>query len=52
VGCAVPIRLTDGSLLAGLGVSVPSARTSFEAVKAFLPSLTAAAREIAAAAEA
>lgn len=52
VGCAVPIRLADGSLLAGLGVSVPSARTSFEKVKAFLPSLTAAAREIAAAADA
>lgn len=52
VGCAVPIRLPNGSLLAGLGVSVPSARTSFGKVKAFLPSLTMAAREIAAAADA
>jgi len=51
VGCAVPIRLGNGSLLAGLGVSVPSARTSFAKVKAFLPSLTAAAREIAATSE-
>lgn len=48
VGCAVPIRLPNGRLLAGLGVSVPSARTSFENVKAFLPSLKVAAREIAA----
>ncbi len=52
VGCAVPIRLQGGGLLAGLGVSVPSARTSFAKVKAFLPSLTAAAREIAAASDA
>lgn len=51
VGCAVPIRLPNGRLLAGLGVSVPSARTSFENVKAFLPSLMAAAREIAAASD-
>jgi hypothetical protein len=48
VGCAVPIRLPNGKLLAGLGVSVPSARTSFEKVTAFLPSLKAATREIAA----
>jgi len=52
VGCAVPVRLRNGSLLAGLGVSVPSARTSFSKVKAFLPSLIAAARQIAAAADA
>ena len=52
VGCAVPVRLPNGSLLAGLGVSVPSARTSFSKVKAFVPSLTAAARQIAATADA
>lgn len=51
VGCAVPIRLSNGKLLAGLGVSVPSARTSFEKVTAFLPSLKAVAREIAAASD-
>lgn len=51
VGCAVPIRLPNGRLLAGLGVSVPSARISFENVKAFNPSLQAAAQEIAAASD-
>ncbi|MHB8727247.1 MAG: IclR family transcriptional regulator [Casimicrobiaceae bacterium] len=51
VGCAVPIRLPNGRLIAGLGVSVPSARTPFERVTAFLPQLDAAAREIAAASD-
>jgi DNA-binding IclR family transcriptional regulator len=46
VGCAVPIRLANGLLIAGLGVSVPSARASFDKVKAYVPLLHAAAREI------
>ena len=46
VGCAVPIRLPDGSLIAGLGISVPSARASFGQVKAHVPLLQRAAREI------
>jgi DNA-binding IclR family transcriptional regulator len=50
VGCAVPIRLPNGSLIAGLGISVPSARASFSEVKAHVPALQRAAREIAAAA--
>ena len=49
VGCAVPVRLRTGVLLAGLGVSVPSARMPFARVKLFVPALTTAAREIAAA---
>lgn len=49
VGCAVPIRLPDGSLIAGLGISVPSARASFDQVKAHVPMLQRAAREIGAA---
>ncbi len=49
VGCAVPVRLAGGALLAGLGVAVPSARTSFAQVKAFVPVLNAAATRIAAA---
>jgi DNA-binding IclR family transcriptional regulator len=52
VGCAVPIRLGNGVLLAGVGVSVPSARMPFAKVKAFVPPLIAAAREIAAASDA
>lgn len=46
VGCAVPIRLPNGSLIAGLGVSVPSARASFAEVKRHVPLLQRAAREI------
>ena len=46
VGCAVPIRLPNGSLIAGLGISVPSARASLEEVKAHVPLLQRAAREI------
>ena len=46
VGCAVPIRLPSGGLIAGLGVSVPSARASFDEVKAHVPLLLRAAREI------
>lgn len=46
VGCAVPIRLPNGSLIAGLGISVPSARASFAQVKAYVPLLQRVAREI------
>ena len=52
VGCAVPVRLGNGALLAGLGVSVPSARMAFTKVKGFVQPLLAAAREIAATADA
>jgi IclR family transcriptional regulator, acetate operon repressor len=51
VGCAVPVRLGNGVLLAGLGVSVPSARMPFAKVRAFLPPLMAAAHEIATASD-
>ncbi len=51
VGCAVPVRLDNGKLLAGLGVSVPSARTSFSKLKSFVPVLRNAADQIAASAE-
>lgn len=50
VGCAVPIRSRSGRLIAGLGVSVPSARASLEEVKRHLPTLQRAAQEIAKAA--
>ena len=46
VGCAVPVRLPNGSLIAGLGISVPSAHASFNEVKAHVPLLQRAAREI------
>ncbi len=46
VGCAVPIRLPDGTLIAGLGISVPIARTSFDEVTSHVPLLQRAAREI------
>lgn len=51
VGCAVPVRLDSGKLLAGLGVSVPSARTSISKLKSFLPVLRSAAQQIAASAD-
>ena len=49
VGCAVPIRDFDGRLLAGLGLSVPSARLSFDQLSQFRPAMESAAAEIAAA---
>jgi len=51
VGCAVPVRLDNGKLIAGLGVSVPSARTSFSKLKSFVPALRSAADQIASSAE-
>ena len=49
VGCAVPIRDFDGRLLAGLGLSVPSARVPFDELPRFRSAMEAAAGEIAAA---
>lgn len=46
VGCAVPIRLPDGTLAAGLGVSAPSARASLDEMKSQVPLLQRVAREI------
>lgn len=48
VGCAVPVRLPNGRLLAGLGVSVPNARMPFEKLDLLLPALQRAARRISA----
>src|SRR5690606_25765059 len=51
VGCAVPIRLSSGKLMAGLGLYVPTARMPFERIKDFLPALRTAAEKIATASE-
>ncbi|MBP6020327.1 MAG: IclR family transcriptional regulator [Burkholderiaceae bacterium] len=51
VGCAVPIRLSNGKLLACIGLYVPTARISFDRIKDFLPPLRAAAEKIATIAE-
>lgn len=48
VGCAVPIRDPSGRLMAGLGISVPSARVSFSELDQFRPRMLEAARAIAA----
>lgn len=47
VGCAVPVRFDDGRLIAGLGVSAPSARTPMARLRSFVPKLKEAARLIA-----
>lgn len=44
VGCAVPIRAPDGTLIACLGVSVPAARVAFEELTRFREPLIRAAR--------
>jgi IclR family acetate operon transcriptional repressor len=49
VGCAVPIRGADGTLIAGLGISVPSARLPFEKLTQFRSKMEIAANAIAAA---
>jgi len=49
VGCAVPIRDFNGRLIAGLGISVPSARMSFSELPRFRPAMESAAAEIRAA---
>jgi DNA-binding IclR family transcriptional regulator len=46
VGCAVPIRGADGSLIAGLGISAPSARVGFGDLPQFRPPLERAAQAI------
>ncbi len=51
VGCAVPVRLSDGRLVAGLGISVPSARMAFEDLARFRAPMDAAAKAIAGAIE-
>jgi IclR family transcriptional regulator, acetate operon repressor len=47
IGCAVPIRTTDGRLVAGLGISVPSARLPFKELERFRPRMARAADAIA-----
>jgi DNA-binding IclR family transcriptional regulator len=47
VGCAVPIRGADGRLIAGLGISVPSARLPFEKLTQFRSKMEIAANAIA-----
>jgi DNA-binding IclR family transcriptional regulator len=46
VGCAVPIRNTEGKLIAGLGISVPSARLPPEKLTQFRPKMEKAASAI------
>lgn len=48
VGCAVPVRNADGRLVAGLGVSAPSARVPFEQLPRLRKLMEAAAAEISA----
>lgn len=48
VGCAVPIRLANNSLLACLGLYVPTARMTIDQITDFLPALQRAADKIAA----
>jgi len=43
VGCAVPIRGADGKLIAGLGISVPSARLPLKELTQFRPKMQKAA---------
>jgi IclR family transcriptional regulator, acetate operon repressor len=49
VGCAVPIRHPDGTLVAGLGISVPSPRLTVDELTQFRSRMEAAARAITAA---
>jgi IclR family acetate operon transcriptional repressor len=49
VGCAVPIFGPDKLLIACLGISVPAARVSFEALDDVIPRLQAAATRLSAA---
>jgi IclR family transcriptional regulator, acetate operon repressor len=49
VGCAVPIRRRGGQLVAGLGLSVPSARISLSDLAPYRAQMEAAAKAIAAA---
>lgn len=47
VGCAVPVRGSDGALVAGLGISVPSARVPYAELARFRDDMEAAARAVA-----
>lgn len=47
VGCAVPIRRRDGQLIAGLGLSVPSARMSLADLVPYRAQMESAAKSIA-----
>lgn len=46
IGCAVPIRTSEGRLVAGLGLSVPSARLPFKELERFRPRMGRAAAAI------
>ena len=46
VGCAVPVRDKSGKLIAGLGISVPNARVSYNNLSEFRPAMEQAAQEI------
>ena len=48
-GCAVPIRDSEGRLVAGLGISVPSARVPFERLSEYRQGMESVAERIAAA---
>jgi DNA-binding IclR family transcriptional regulator len=47
VGCAVPIRDTAGRLIAGLGISAPSARFPFDQLGRYRKVMESAAAEVA-----
>lgn len=47
VGCAVPVRDAAGRLVAGLGISAPSARVPFDKLQKLRPLMESAATEIA-----
>jgi len=51
IGCAVPVRLSDGRLIGGLGISVPSPRMSFDALPTFRSAMERTAAAIASAIE-
>jgi DNA-binding IclR family transcriptional regulator len=51
VGCAVPVRMSNGRLVAALGISVPSARTPFSELEKFRPAMRRAAKALAKAIE-
>lgn len=46
VGCAVPVLGPDGTLVAGLGVSVPAARTSLAELQRLIPAMREAAERL------
>lgn len=46
VGCAVPVLSPNGTLVAGLGVSVPAARTSLAELKGLVPAMKEAAERL------